>query len=63
MDSEGLSRLLASLCMQRLRDTLGAGTTDAGSRPAPMSLEHPKVLDLTIHLSGPYRAIVLANSS
>ena len=27
----------------------------------PMSLEHLKVLDLTIHLSGPYCAMVLAD--
>ncbi|MDD9984411.1 MAG: hypothetical protein OXU81_24130, partial [Gammaproteobacteria bacterium] len=38
----------------------GPEQDDDGSRPMPMSLEHLKVLDLTIHLSGPYCAMVLA---
>ena len=43
------------------RDTLGAGAIDEGSRPMPMPPDHLKGPDLTMHLPGPYCAMVLAD--
>ena len=57
--AHGHRHLIASLTSAApARYTPDRRKSTKGSPPMPMSLEHLKVLDLTIHLSGPYCAMI-----